>query len=188
MRRSFGLLAVYAGLVVSVAQGQGHEIPPLQPPHGKLDPTFWEQNGWEIVGGAVICLLLMAFIIFLIRRPKIIVPEPPAMVARRALESWRNRNEDGTLVAEVSRVLRRYIVRAFNFPSEELTTTEFRKALQSDPQIPRAIAGATSDFLRCCDEWKFAPAPPAPRLEAVAVALALINHMEASRAPVPART
>ncbi|HZV35127.1 MAG TPA: hypothetical protein VFB72_11190 [Verrucomicrobiae bacterium] len=153
-----------------------------------MAPTFWEQHGWHVIAGAAFCLALIALIIFWLRRPKIVIAEPPATAARRALESWRNRAEDGALVADVTRVVRRYVVCAFNLPSEELTTTEFRKALLSDPHIPRDVGAAAGDFLRRCDQWKFAPAPPAPPLEAVAFALELINKMEAARAPVPANT
>ncbi|HWF19169.1 MAG TPA: DUF4381 family protein [Verrucomicrobiae bacterium] len=174
--------------LVNAARGQGHELPPLQPPHGDLAPTFWEQHGWQVVLAAAFCVLVIGWIIIWLRRPKVFIPEPPAIVARRALESWRGQAQDGALVADVSRVLRRYVMAAFNFPSEELTTTEFRKALQSHSQIAPDIASATGDFLRRCDEWKFAPTPPAPQLGAVAVALELVNKMEASRAPVPVKT
>lgn len=188
MRRSFVVLTLWVGLMMEVARGQGHQLPPLQPAHGELGPTFWELYGWEIIAAIACGLLLIALIVFWLRLPKTVVPEEPAKVARRALEGWRNRAEDGALVADVTRVLRRYVVCAFNLPGEELTTTEFRKALLSDPHIPRDLGDAAGDFLWRCDEWKFAPAPPAPRLEAVSVALELINRMEASRAPVPART
>ena len=187
MRRRFGWMMICA-LTIAHARGQGHEIPQLRPPHGELNPTFWEQHGWQVLLGAALFAVAVAMVIFLLRRPKRIVPEPPGLVARRALESWRNRAEDGALAADVSRVLRRYVRTAFHFPNEELTTTEFRAALQSNSQIAPELATATSHFLRRCDEWKFAPAPPAPQLGAVATALELVDKMEASRPPVIEKT
>ena len=177
-----------AALVHLAARGQGHEIPPLNPPHGELTPTFWEQHGWQLVLAMAVVIGVAALLIAWLRRPRHVVPEPPAVVARRALEKWRGRKEDGVLAVEVSRIVKRYVMAAFNFSPEEMTTTEFRAALQTHSEIRPEFAAATGDFLRRCDEWKFAPTPPAPQLGAVEGALELVNKMEASRAPVVAKT
>lgn len=171
-----------------IARGQGHEIPPLRPPHGELDPTFWQQHGWQVLLAVAIFFVISVLFVLFLRRPRRVAIEPPAIVARRALEKHRNRPETGALVAEVSRVLKRYVMAAFQFPPEELTTTEFRKALRSHADINPELAVATADFLRRCDQWKFAPAPPTPHLGAVGGALELVEKMEASRAPVVVKT
>lgn len=183
MKRGVGwLMFICAVVLPAVTHGQGHEIPPLQPPHGELAPTYWEQHGWLVLTGAALLLLGLFLFIVWLRHPKQVIPEPPGIVARRALESWRNRPENGALVADVSRVIRRYVMAAFNFTHDELTTTEFRDALQSNIQIAPELAAATGDFLRRCDQWKFAPNPPTPKLGAVTSALELVDKLEMNRA------
>jgi hypothetical protein len=157
------------------------KIPPLLPPHSELEPTFWAQHRWQFIGGGATILILMALGVWLLRRPKPVVVEPPAVLARRALEPLRGRPEDGALVAEVSRIVRRYVLSALNFPADELTTTEFRALLLSRPQINPEMAESVGDFLRRCDQWKFAPEPPTPQLGAVAGALELVEKVEQSR-------
>jgi hypothetical protein len=157
------------------------KIPPLLPLHGELEPTFWEQNGWLFIVGGAVVLVLLSLGIWLFTRPKPVVIEPPAVLARRALEPLRARAEDGALVSEVSRIVRRYVLSALNFPPEELTTTEFRAVLSSRPSINPEVSGAVGDFLRRCDQWKFAPEPPAPQLGAVTGALELVEKVEQSK-------
>ncbi|MDB6023131.1 MAG: hypothetical protein JWQ04_2988 [Pedosphaera sp.] len=177
------LLSLGVSFIAGLARGQGHELPPLEPPHGELLPSFWELHGWQVVLAAVVMIGIVALTVGWLRRPRQVVLEPPGIAARRALESRRNRAEDGQLVAEVSRVLKHYVMTAFHFPPQELTTTEFRKTLQSHPEIKPELAEVTADFLRRCDQWKFSPAPPTPKLGAVAGALELVDKLESSRAP-----
>ncbi len=180
LRVAFGL-----GLCGSLARADGPEkLPPLLPPHGELRQTFWELHGWQCVAGAVVALGIIVAGIIWLRRPRQLIVEPPGVLARRALELLRGRPEDGALVMNVSRILKRYVMAALNLPPEELTTTEFRQTLQAQPEIKPDLAAATGEFLKRCDEWKFAPERPTPQLGAVEGALELVEKLELSRQPV----
>lgn len=185
MKRGGGFVLLLIWLNAIAAQAQTFIPKPLSPAHGELAPTFLEQHGWHVVIAGALLFALIGVVILLLSRPRQVVPEPPGVAARRTLESWKARAEDGKLVSDVSRVLRQYVIAAFGFPHEELTTTEFRESLQRHPKIPVELSSATANFLRRCDEWKFAPAPETPPvpLGAVATALDLLNKLESSRAP-----
>ncbi len=154
-------------------------IPPLRPPHAELPPTFWEQHGlWVILLGVLVLLLLGTVIWFVLRsRPPVLVP--PEVQARRALEPLRQKPEDGALLSQVSQVLRHYIAAAFNLPPQELTTTEFCRAVAADTRLGPELSTALADFLCQCDQRKFSPPAPAPPLSAVAHALKLIDQAQA---------
>ena len=66
MRRALHA-AAWLGLVPIVALADG-DLPPLQPPHGNLSPTFWEQHRWTIVAAAVVALALLVLLIVWLRR------------------------------------------------------------------------------------------------------------------------
>ena len=112
------------------------------------------------------------------------------------------------VLSEASQILRRYVAAAFAWPPAELTTAEFSAALAGDEKIGPELARTLSNFLRECDERKFAPAgvvgvqasacsdsaPATPgtlkrELQPAAVrALELVSAAEARRvrsAPVP---
>ena len=137
--------------------------------------------GWKIILGDLGILLLVTLAVAWACRPKVVVAEAPAVTARRELATLRGRAEDGALAAAVSRVLRRYVMAALDFPPDELTTTELCLALQTRPQLTADLAANLGDFLRRCDEWKFAPAPPAPQLNAVQTALEWVEKIETRR-------
>jgi hypothetical protein len=158
--------------------------PDLDPPHGEILPTFWELHSWQVGMAVLVFLVLVGAIVLVMRQPKPVVLEPPAAIARRALESWRGRPVNDALVVQVSRILRRYARATFKFPPGEMTTAEFRQALQSHPQIDADLAAAIGDFLRRCDEWKFA-ATPSPQPAIVADAVALVEKTEMTRQHVP---
>lgn len=176
-------MALWMSLVAAAVRGQGHELPDLRPAHGELSPTFWQVHGWQILIAAVLLALVIALVVICFLRPKRITPESPAVVARRDLEKWLARKEDGALIADVTRVLKHYVISAFQFPRGELTTTEFRNALQSSQEIKPVLAAATDDFLRRCDEWKFSATPPSSQSGVVKSALELVDKFEAVRAP-----
>ncbi len=124
-------------------------------------------------------LAVAAALVWFLTRPKPPVILPPAVQARQALEALRQLAEDGALLSRVSQILRRYFAAAFGLPPGELTTAEFCRALAGLEPVGSELAGEVSDFLRQCDQRKFAPAAPAPPLGAVAQALKLIDLAEA---------
>jgi hypothetical protein len=80
-----------------------------------------------------------------------------------------------------------------------MTTTDFCHAITDQGRLGNEVSAAMSDFLRACDQRKFAPAGEvavgilpaaaasgaAPGLDAVAQALKLIELAEARRAQLP---
>jgi hypothetical protein len=187
MRRQFlmGSIATALALISRDASAQPHPIPDLQPPHGELPPSFWEQHGWQLAVAAVATLLIVILVIAWWRRPRVVMIEPPAIIARRELNSLLGRKEDEALAVEVSYILRRYLKDRLALTSAEMTTAEFGKTLQGRTEIAPALAAAAHDFLRRCDEWKFAPAPPALRLNAVTDALEIVEKIETAENSIP---
>lgn len=156
-------------------------IPPLRPAHGEINLTFGEQHGWQIIIAATILAVAIAAFIILLIRPKMRVPEPPEVWARRSLAALRGRSPDGPLLMEVSRIFRRYVIFAFELPSQELTTAELNQALQSAPKAEPALAAAITSFLRQCDLDKFASRHGPPLADAATSALELLERIEAHR-------
>jgi hypothetical protein len=185
--RTFGF-RIWMGLFVLLYAGRvpaatnpisADDIPPLRPPRPELPPGFWEQyGGWVVAGGAVL-LCLLAGMVWLLFRPKPPVPLPPATQARKELEPLGRQPEDGALLSRVSQVVRHYIGAAFGLPPGELTTGEFCRVLAGAEQVGPQLSTAVGDFLRQCDQRKFAPAPALPPLGAVPRALQLIETAEA---------
>jgi hypothetical protein len=179
--RAKSFLAACLSFVCCATFAAEEDIPKLRPPHDELQPSFWELHSWWTVVGIVLVLAALAFFIVWLRRPKPEEITPPEILARRALENLRERAEDAALVAEVTRILRRYILLAFGLPPDELTTAEIRRVLQHSMHTAPGLAVAITDFLRECDERKFAPIPPPPRTGVVDRALALLEKIEASQ-------
>ena len=155
------------------------KIPPLRPPLPEIPPTFWEQHGWQVVAGGVLVVALCGLGLWLLLRRKLAAAIPPAVQARQALEPLRQQPEDGVVLSHVSQVLRHYIAAAFELPSGELTTAEFCRALVGDQRVGPALSVPITNFLRQCDERKFAPSPPGPALGAVGQAFQFIDQAEA---------
>jgi hypothetical protein len=154
----------------------------LSPPHPELPPTIWEQYGAWLILAAVALLALASFAVWWWLRPKPPVVLPPEVAARQELEALRRRTEDGKMLSEASRVLRRYVAAAFELPPAEFTTSEFFQTLASNKKIGSNLAAAVGEFLRRCDELKFGPSISLPPMGAVARALELVERGEARRA------
>jgi hypothetical protein len=182
------LVPVGMSFFCRAAFAAGENTLKLRPPHDELQPSYWELHGWWTVAGAVTTLAVLALFIAWLLRPKPEEITPPEILARRALEALRGRAEDAALVVEVSRVVRRYILLAFGLTPDELTTTEIRQVLQHSAPAGPELAAAITDFLRECDERKFAPAPPPPKVGVVDRALALLEKIESSRRQPPQAT
>jgi hypothetical protein len=158
------------------------DIPALRPARAEIPPGFWEQHGvWIVLGGILLLAFAGAAIWFLVR-PKPAVVVPPGARARQALEALRHQAEDGALLSRTSQLLRRFFAATFGLPPAELTTTEFCRAIETDPQVGPALSAAVSEFLRQCDRRKFSPAPFAEPLGAVGQALQFVEQAEARQA------
>ena len=181
---AFGVrvLLLLAGFSVTAQPDSSLErIPPLRPPHAEIPPTFWEQHGlWVVLGGVLVVGLVCAGV-WLLMRPKAPVIVPPVQQARQALEPLGRQPEDGVVLSRVSQVVRHYLAAAFNLPPGELTTKEFCLVMLSREEIGAPLSVPVTNFLRQCDERKFAPGTRGVPLSAVAQALKLIELAEARR-------
>lgn len=154
----------------------------LSPPYPELPPTFWEQHSVWIVLAAVALLALVSFTAWWCLRAKPSLVLPPEVIARQDLEALRQRLEDGPTLSQVSRALRRYIAVAFELPTHELVTSEFSRLLAGHEKVGPELAAAVGEFLRRCDERKFAPSVSPASMGAAACALELVELGEARRA------
>lgn len=187
----YGVQALCSSPLVAGAQTT-NDIPPLRPAHAEIPPTFWEQHTTSVglVGFALLALIGVA--IWLAMRPKPSVIIPPEVQARGDLESLRKLPEDGRVLSKVSQALRRYFGAAFALPPGELTTAEFCRAMAANDQVGLELSTTTSDFLRRCDERKFAPDAPPGATGAADCALKLVaqaeHHREQSRRAAQAKS
>jgi hypothetical protein len=130
------------------------------------------------VAGALLALVLLGVAgWFLTRRKPAALPAPETL-ARRALEPLRRQPEEGAVLSRVSQTLRHYLIAAFGLPPEELTSTEFCRLLRENQGVGPELSAGIGDFLRRCDERKFAPLAPQPALGAVQRALEFIAAAE----------
>lgn len=185
MKQSMNLPLLCFSFFVSTAFGASDEIPPLRPPRAEFHPSFWEQHGAWLVAAAIIIVAVAAFWIARLRQPTPAPVTPPEEIARRALEPLRGRDEDAALIAEVSQIMRRCVISAFGLPPDELTTGELIKSLQSCRQASPELTDAIGNFLRRCDERKFASSSPAAPIGALTTALQLIAKVETHRRQMP---
>jgi len=170
---------------VPFAAFAGEKIPDLQPPHGEIPPTFWEQYAWLVIA-AVALLVIMAVVCAILwprKKPPLIISS--GVFARHALEALRNRKEDDVLLMEVSAVLRAYVVFAMGMPPIELTTAELREALKAHPKMTADLAAAITGFLEQCDRRKFAPKTAMAQVDAVGRALELVESIERNLIRLP---
>jgi hypothetical protein len=174
-------LLLITALISVTTPALAQPIPTLRPPHGEINPTFWEQYGWLTIIVPIVLIIVIGALIVLLTRPKKNIVERPEIVARRGLAALRGRVTDGAMLMEVSRILRRYVVFAFDLPPQELTTTELKQTLQSLPRTEPALVAAVTEFLRQCDEDKFSPPALPPHTDAPSRALELLEKIEARR-------
>jgi hypothetical protein len=163
------------------AQTSTNALPALVPAYGELPPTFWEQHGSAVLIVAAVALLIAVLVTVLALRPKPASVVPPEIEARRALEEFRSRAEDGAVLSRVSQILRRYFIAVFALPPGEYTTAEFSRAISAHEKIGAELSTAVSNFLRACDGRKFSAAPQSSPSGAVQGALELIGLAEARR-------
>jgi hypothetical protein len=164
------------------AQPAANEPPKLVPAYGEIPPTFWEQHGTLIIIGGFAFIAFVALVLWSMLKPKPTIALPPEVLAREALTKRLRQPEDGKLLSEVSQILRRYICAAFALPAAELTTTEFCAVLTGNGKIGQELAQSISNFLRECDEQKFASSPVSAPFNAATRALELVALAEKRRA------
>ncbi len=169
-------LALSAG-----AQITTNDLPALAPPAAPIPPTIWEQHEAAIIIGVLAIFVLGSLFFWNLLRPVSAVVVPPGQTARGTLAELASGPEDGRLLSDVSRILRRYLVATFALPPEEVTTAEFCAGLAVSHRVGEELAARFSGFLRECDQRKFSPEPAAAALNAVNVALELIALAEARR-------
>ena len=174
------LLFSVAPLLADTNSQTADEIPPLHPPRPEIQPTFWERNAAWIVAGSLVLVAGAGALVWRLTRPKAEEVLPPEERARRELERLRQVPEDGAVLSRVSQVLRLYYGEVFGLPPVEMTTSEFCGAISGLEDIGPELANAMSDFLRRCDQIKFAPAPPS-MLGAVDQAFRLVERAEERR-------
>jgi hypothetical protein len=180
----FVLIAISLAFLAPGAFAADDQLPSLQPAHGELAPTFWEQYGWLIIIATVVGVITLGILLvtlLLLPRTKTITVIPPEIQARRALEVLRGQPENDALLVQVSAILRHYLAFACGLPPGELTTREITGAVSADPRFAMGLDSAVAHFLLQCDERKFSPVPAAPDLGAVDTALTLIEKMELRR-------
>ncbi len=172
------LLSIIFSLPFATLAADTNDLPALVPAYGEIPPTFWEQHKLAIIIGGFLFILAQSFLLwkFLMRlQPKI---EPIENLTRAALTDLLNEPEDGKLLSDVSRILRGYFGKQFQMAGEEATTAEFIATLAGSEKIPVGLSEKVSSFLRECDTRKFSPANNAPELDAVELALDLVNEAE----------
>jgi hypothetical protein len=150
----------------------------LTPPRDPLPLPFWQAHGWELAGlfGLVVCGVALWF--RLGRRTRLQAAIPPARQARSELEALRGRVPDIKLAIEAARIIRRFIVNRLALPPDELTTTELCAALRNRPGVAPETADRATDFLRRCDELKFAPDAKSPESDLIAAALDVVERLD----------
>ena len=127
---------------------------------------------------------MVAALILWLRRKKPPLIIPPAVTAREALEALHGREETLALAAEVSQIIRHYVLAKLGHAGEEPTTEELTRGLAAESRLNTEVADSLAAFLRDCDVQKFAPAI-APQPDLGSRASALVEQFE-SQLPEPA--
>lgn len=166
----------------------GDDLAKLRPPREELPPTFWEQQQLPVLLGSFVFLALIVVIVWYVTRPKPPVIVPPEIRAKQALDPLLTRPEDGIVLSQVSQILRRYIAEAFSLSAGELTTGEFCRLATAHEAMGPELANAVCEFLRRCDERKFAASPPTAPMAAVANSLKLVSAAQARLAELRRRS
>lgn len=159
-------------------RAQTNSLPPLAPPYPQMEQPFWQRHGLAIVVTVAVLIVMAGLVWWQMWRPKSPVIVAPDIQARTALTQWLGRPEDGACLSEISQILRRYVIAAFELPAQEFTTAEFYAALADNKKIGPEFAGVVAAFLRECDERKFSSVAPAAPLDAAARALKLVEQGE----------
>jgi hypothetical protein len=157
------------------------EAPKLQPPLGEIPPTFWEQHGLIVILATAGVILLVVLGIWFWLQPKPVEALPPEEIARRELAALSKRPENGEVISRASQILRQYVLAVFELPAGQPTTAEFCQLITENDKMGNELSSALKDFLRQCDDRKFAKLGAVAPLNAAVRALELVNQGEARR-------
>ena len=121
------------------AQTSTNALPALAPAYGEIPPPFWEQHETAIIAAGFAILAFAFLFLRVMFRPEKKVILPPEVLARQALANLQPQPETGKLLSEVSQILRRYLIAAFELPPGEMTTAEFCAAIAAHEPIGDGI-------------------------------------------------
>lgn len=176
---AIALLTVEASAAITKDPGP---IPELRPPRAELPPsveTKRDLRPW-FIGTGIIAVLAAVFAS--IPRKQSPPPPPAYVIARRKLDPL---SASAPQPDELVRVLREYLLEAFNIPARGATTAELIHWLSAHPRWDTHLEVETTGLLNSCDEAKFSPAPQPPPQLSTEIVLSLISRIEGRRA-VPA--
>ncbi len=155
--------------------GGGDELPVLRPPRPEIIPSFGERHAWTLtLAGLSLAVGLCIWLRWVMRKAKM-MPEPAEMAARKGLEALRGEPENGRVLSRISRTLCRYFAVTLELPPGERTTAEFCRDIAARNRLDPGLVLQVGDFLRRCDERKFALSAPAQGGSAAAGALHLVE-------------
>jgi hypothetical protein len=181
LRLCIAALLLPASLSALTTNQTPDKIPPLRPPRGLMQPSFWELHEGKVMAGALAGLLGIGGLIWWRRRPRPVVSEAPEVTARRALEALRGRAEDAGLMTLVARGLCRYVQATLALAPEEWTTEQLLAAVRQGSPAKADLVHALEQLLRECDTRAFAPLPPPAPPGLVERALAFVDRLDQER-------
>ncbi len=126
-------------------------------------PNDWAWVWW-LLGGLVFAALMIAALVWFLRRRKqvLLVPViPPHVRAKQKLQAALALLHDPRLFCiEVSTITRIYLEERFDFQAPERTTEEFLSELQATTLLTVDQKESLGKFLQSCDLVKFARFEP----------------------------
>ena len=172
---AFVLLCLSASAAIKRDPGP---IPELRPPRGEVSASVEKKEDLRpwFIGAGVLAVLAAIFATLPKKVPP--PPVPPYVNARKQLETL---DAATATPLAISKVVRNYLLDAFQIPARGATSAELLQWLSAHPKWDTQLASDTGAFLDSCDEAKFAPAPPPGHPATIEKALALIARIEGRR-------
>ena len=185
MRKS---AVIFLLLPLATVAAESNALPPLAPPYGEIQPTFWQQHHAGVIVAALAFLVLVISVLTWLLRTAKPKTSPPEVIARSGLMQLQSQPEDGRVLSAISQILRHYASVRFDLSAGELTTAEFCESIGKNNELGAELAGAIASFLRECDVKKFSLSHASPPIDAAERALRLIDLAEARRASLKPTT
>ena len=176
-------------LLAQMAPADGPPAPvPL--PHPEIAPPAElpaETPLWLMIVAGVVVLLLVGLVLWLLFRPKPLIPPPlrqPLKAAQRALKELRSHADHlqpPEIANRVSEILRHYFLERYALPAPFRTTPElFERALERDSDLARSLKERFKPLAVIYDEIAFAPTP-ATRAQAQSLIETALAKLEEER-------